>query len=109
MKLPRRHAVLAVQKHPNRWKPLLQRDWGVFKNSAGLQRETRLRMWHVALPDALFRKPSDLLRLANGTRHFAIRPAKVNHELAAMLEVGKVQDRLSEGGMVAHEFSMRPN
>ena len=47
-------------------------------------------MSRVALPDAPSFKPSDFLSAARRTLHNAIRPAELNHELTAILELRKV-------------------
>ena len=65
----------------------------VLKNRADLERELSPRMLAVALPAALFGEIGDLLGVALGTMHFAVRPTNGNHEAFAVLFGGKVLNR----------------
>jgi len=100
-------AVFAVEQHPDSGKPLFKSNRGVLENGSGLQRECRAGVARVALPHATLCKVCDLFGSARRTLHLPVRPAEINHELSAMLEIREVDYRVSEGGVVAHKPSMR--
>lgn len=108
VKFPGGDAILAVQEHPDCRKPLFQRNWGVLKDRPGLESKARFGVRGVALPDPVLRQVADLLGAALRTLYLTIRPPQVNHKLFAMFEIREVQDRVSKGGMFAHDPSMRP-
>lgn len=100
-------AVLAIQKHPCSRKPLLKGDGAVLENGASLERERRTDVTRVALPDPPLFKVSDFLSAARRALHDAIRPAELDHELTAILELREVQNCVPKSSVCAHEFSVR--
>jgi hypothetical protein len=104
-----RDTVLAGNNQPCRREPLLQRNRAVLENGSGLECERGAFMLRVALPHASLGKPRNVIRTAARAGYDAIRPAKFNHELAAVLEIGEVQNRVPEGVWRFHESSMQPN
>lgn len=94
VKFPRRNTILAVQQHPDRWQPLLQRDRRVLKDRADLEGEARFGVRGVALPNPVFGEIANLLGITDRTFHFAVRPAQRNHEIVTMLIVRKVLNRI---------------
>ena len=53
-------------------------------------------MTRIALPDPLFCKVRDLRGVAVRTLQNAVRPAKFDHKLAAMLKIREPDDRVPE-------------
>jgi hypothetical protein len=107
VKLVRTNPVFAINEKPCRRKPFLKRNRRVLKDGARLQRERGRRVIGVALPNAALRKPRDVGRSAYCTSNFAVRPAKLHHEAAAVLEIGEVEDRFLKAPLAVHGSSMR--
>jgi hypothetical protein len=63
----------------------------------------------VALPETLLFNPAKLFATASRANDFAIRPAKLDHKILAMLKFREVKNRIAECGVVAHRSSMRPS
>jgi hypothetical protein len=99
--------ILATDDQPRGGKPLLKRNRRIFKDSASLQRESRACVFRIALPDAILSEVTDVVRPALRALHDAISPPQRNHKLAAMLEVRKPDNRISEGVWRFHVLSMR--
>lgn len=104
---PARHlvaadTVLAVRDKPHCWKPLIEPDWGVLEDRSDLERGLCAVVSRVAFPQARLFKVRDLLRLARWATNLAIRPAHFDHEALAVLEIGKVLDRLLESPWSVH-------
>ena len=100
--------VLAIEQHPSSRQPLFQRYRGVFVNGPCFECERRALVPTVALPNTLLRKPRNLFSAALRAFNFAVWPAKLHHELATMLEIREVQDRVPERCMWrTHGSSMR--
>jgi len=95
--------VFAVDDKPRGWEPLLQWQRGILKDGPGFQREAGLEVIPVALPYAGLRQPRYTLGTAMRAFHHAVRPAQLDHELAAMLEIGEVQNRVPEGCFAVHD------
>ena len=55
------NTILAVRKHPHCEKPLVERDWRIFKNRTDLDRKLCLRMPCLALPHAPRRNKRNIL------------------------------------------------
>ena len=100
------HTVFAVDDEPCGREPLFQWQGGVLEDRPGFQGKRWLRVPHVAFPNARLGKPSNPLGAALGTFHDAIRPAQLHHELAAVLEIGEVQNRVSECDFAVHDSSL---
>lgn len=100
-------AILATDEQPRRAKPLFQSDWGVLKDRPSFKRKRGAFMFCVALPDAGFGKPRNLLGAAARASYLAIWPAQFGHKLAAMLELCKPDDRFLEAIGCFHDSSMR--
>jgi hypothetical protein len=109
MNLVTRDTVLAGNNQPCRREPLLKRDRRVLENGPGLERERGALMLRVTLPHAGLGEPRDVIRTAARAGYNAIRPAKFNHKLAAVLEIGEVQNRVPECVWRFHESSMQQN
>ena len=61
----------------------------------------------VALPNALFLDPEDFFRLAARALHYAVWPAKTDHEALAVVEISEVQNGFLEAfGCVTHTMIM---
>ena len=99
--------VLAIHDQPNGGQPLVERQRGVLEDGSGFQGELGAGMLAIALPHSRFRKIAHVIRAALWATHDAIGPAKLHHELFAVLEVGKVYNCLLKGlGFGVHESSM---
>ena len=61
----------------------------------------------VALPNAFFLDPEDFLGLAARAIHYAIWPAKRDHERFAVLEIGEVENCFLKGLRRFHVMIMR--
>jgi hypothetical protein len=90
----RANAVLAANEKPHGGKPLFQRDRGILKHGADLERELLLRMVAIAAIDPRLLKIGDFFRVALWTAYLAIGPADSDHELAAILEISEELDGL---------------
>jgi hypothetical protein len=99
--------VLATDNQPRGGKPLFKRDWRIFKDGSGLEREGGPLMSGIAFPHPLLGKPRQPLRATLRTPHDAIGPPQLHHELAAMLEVREPDNCISEGVWRFHVSSMR--
>ena len=89
-------SVLAGDKQPNSGKPLFQPDGAFLEDGSGLQCESlplARFVFPVAFPDAGLFEPSDALASTTGTLHDSVRPAQLNHERLAVLEIREVDDR----------------
>src|SRR5579863_3494950 len=89
-----RNAVLAIREQPDGRPPFIQADGRILEYGADLERELLLRMVAVAAIDVRLCQPSELSSAAIGTLDYSIRPADKNGELAAVLRIGKVLNRL---------------
>ena len=103
VKLPRANAVLVVDDHPDRWQPLIQTERRVLEYRSGFQAELRAIVLAVALPDTGLFEIDHVTGIASRATHNAIRPAKLNHEFAAVLEVFEVDNRFSQSVSQFHE------
>src|SRR5687767_6186057 len=81
--LARTDAVLCVHQQPQSGQPLVKSERRIFKDSPGLERELRGRVFTVALPRPRFSQVDNTVGFALGTYDFAIRPSKVDKKLAA--------------------------
>jgi hypothetical protein len=99
-------SVLAADQHPCGAQPLFERDRGVLENSTRLQGERRAGVLRVTLPNALLGEIGKFLRSATRALYDAIRPAQRSHEIAAMLEVGEPENRISQSVWRFHGSSM---
>jgi|HubBroStandDraft_1064217.scaffolds.fasta_scaffold22605_3 hypothetical protein len=100
------YSVLAVDDKPRGREPLFQGKRGILKDSPGFERERRLRVPDVALPHAGLGAPSYTLGAAFGAGNLPVGPAQFHHELTAVLKVGEVQNRVSEGCFAVHDSSL---
>ena len=100
-------AVFAGDDNPRGREPLFERDRRVLKNGPGLEREAGHRVASIAFPHALLCQPRNAIRTTLRAFHHALRPAQLDHELAAMLEVGEVENCISEGGFAVHNSILR--
>src|ERR1700761_2849741 len=100
------NAFLASKQHPRGAKPLFERNRGVLKNRARLQREGGALVLRVALPYAGFGQPRDLLGTTARAFHSTVRPTQLDHKLAAVLEIGEPQNRVPKSRWAFHESSM---
>src|SRR4051794_38354419 len=98
-------SVLAVHDEPNSGEPLVQTDGGVLENGSSFQAEAGPVMFSVALPYAGIGKVGDMLGTAVRTTHRAVRPAKLHHELFAVLVFCEVEDCGLKGAGRFHEPS----
>ena len=96
-------AVFAVDDKPCGREPLFQGERRIFKDGPGLEREAGPGVVGVALPHAGVCEPRYVVGTAMGAFHHSVRPAQLDHELAAMLEVGEIEDRVSEGCFAVHD------
>src|SRR5579871_409602 len=99
-------AVLAVDEHPERRKPLIEADGGILENRSDLDRE--LLFAGTALPDHPGFQEGDFLALAVRTSD-AIRPAQRGHEIDGDFLVSEELDRVEQGfkrvlGSHAYEY-----
>ena len=91
-------AVLAIDQKPYRRKPFFERNGRVLENSADFEGELLAWVLLVASVQASLAEIGEVLRATFGTADLAIRPANGDHELAAVLKVAKVLNRLLESG-----------
>ena len=99
-------SVFAVDDKPCGREPLFQRERGILEDCSGLQRECWFQVPDVAFPNARLGKPRNPFGTAFGALHHAVRPAQLDHELAAVLKIREVQDRVSEGSFAVHNSSV---
>jgi hypothetical protein len=97
-------SVLAADQHPCGAEPLFERDRGILENGSGLESERGAWMLRVTLPYTLLGKIGKLLRAATRALYDAVRPAQCDHEIAAMFEVRKPDDCVSESVWRFHEL-----
>jgi hypothetical protein len=101
------YAILAIHDQPKRGKPLVQAERRFLENRASLEREGWLLVSGVALPYAGLGKVGYFLRSASWAGHFAIGPAKLYHELVAVLVVAEVDDCLLKCLYAVHAVNIR--
>jgi hypothetical protein len=108
--LPGRNAVFAVRHKPDDREPLIETEWGVFKDSSGLDREQAFRVMASTLPAPILRLVADFGAAASRTGH-AARPAPINHVSYAVIKVGKVRDCFSKSAwsLNIHESILAEN
>jgi len=88
------YAVFAVGQKPHGREPFIETDGGVFEDRADLERELLPGMLGVAIVQTRLFEVGDLFRAASRTAHDSIQPTKLDHELAAVLRIAKVLNRL---------------
>jgi len=103
MKLPRANPVLVVYDHPDRGQPLIQPERGVLENSASFQGELRTVVFAIAFPHTGLFEIDHVVGIAARAAHNALWPTKLNHELAAVLEVFEVDNRFSQCASKFHD------
>jgi hypothetical protein len=96
MEFPRANSILVIDDHPDGGEPLVQSERGILEDSSSLQAEFRAVVFAVALPDARLVEIDDVIGLASRTANNAIRPAKIDHEFAAVFIVLKVDNGFAE-------------
>ena len=89
MKLIGANPILRVYQEPYGGKPFVEADWRILENRPDLQRELLLRVILVAAIDLRLRQPGQLGSATGGALDRTIGPANLNHELAAVLSLGK--------------------
>src|ERR1039458_8509148 len=102
----RANPILAVHYQPQRRKPFVQTERGFLENSSGLEREGWLLVSRVTLPDTGLREESDFLSVATWAADLAIGPAEFYHQLAAVVEVLKVDDGLLKSLYAFHAVNI---
>src|SRR6266849_4121162 len=108
--LVRANAVLAVRNHPNGHEPLVERQGRIFHDGSDLDGELPMVVDVLALPLPLILKEHGILASASGAGHNTIRPAQLDHELEAVIGVGKVNDGpLQSFWLGAHVVPHKPN
>jgi len=106
----RTDSVFAVRNHPNGDKPLVERQRGILHDGSNLDRELPMGMDALALPLPLILEEHGILTVTGRAEHDAIRPAKLDHELEAVVGVSEVNDGLLEClGLGAHGVPHKPN
>ena len=83
MNFPGRDAVLGINNHPHRGKPLIQTDWRILEDGASLKRELWGGVLLSAVPAVILFEEQDVLALAARADH-AIRPATGHKVFAAV-------------------------
>lgn len=94
VKLVRANAVLAVGEHPDRHKPVLERQGRVLENRPDANRELLLAAF--ALPQLARGDERVFRRLAEGAKD-GIGPAQFNGKAEGVVLIGKELDSLLEG------------
>src|ERR1035437_3029665 len=107
MQFSRTNPILAVHHEPQSREPLIQAERRFLKECASFQGESWLRVSHVALPHARLCEESHLLSAATWAGNLAIGPAKLYHQLAAVVEVLKVDDGLLKCLYAFHALTIR--
>jgi len=103
-------AVLAIANQPSCREPLFQAERGILKDRADLQGKLGFRVFAVALPAAHILEICNLLRTAVRAVYLSIGPSNCDHELVAVLGIGKEGDRLLQRcGPSVHESIIRQN
>ncbi len=102
MKFPRTNPVLVIDDHPNRRKPLSQRDRTVLENSSSLKAELGTFMLAIALPYTRLFQILHVVRMATRTADNAIRPAQIHHKLVTVVIVLKVSSSLNQSASEFH-------
>ncbi len=96
--------ILAVRNQPERRKPLVQANRRILKNGANFERKFLFLMIAIAPVYIRLRKPGQFGCAAIRTFHFSIWPTHKNHELAAVLRIAKVLNRLLQGPNLFHSI-----
>ena len=94
-------SVLAIANHPNGDKPFVERDRRILKDSPDLDTELPMVVDALALPLALIGEKFSVFA-ATGRAFDAIRPAKRNHPIQAVIWIGKVDDGVLECFWLVH-------
>src|SRR5262249_14623199 len=89
-------AVLAVHEQPERRKPLLKANRGVFEDGPDLQRELRFGMLPVALVAADAGKVGDVLAPPGRAPDDAVRPSDRVYGLTAVFIIREEQNCFAE-------------
>ena len=112
MNLARTNTVLAIQDQPDRRKPFVQAQRGIFEDSPDLHGELSLIMADAALPAKLIFQEADILATA-GRAGNAIPPLRTtDHEVVKTVDlIREVNDSVFQGlGFVSgfHVFNLTP-
>src|SRR5919106_6199964 len=94
-------SVLGVGNHPDGSKPLIERNWAIFKDGAHLDGELPLFVLALALPDTASRNETDIYT-ATSRASYAIRPTEFDHEVKADIRVREVFDSFDKCCWLAH-------
>lgn len=107
--LVRRNAVLAVRKHPDRRKPLVQTKRRVLEDRSDLN--GILLLTRLALPYATCGQERLLFARTLRT-HWTIRPAQIRYERKRNVRIGEVSNRFEkcgrDFGLLAHGMQFTP-
>jgi hypothetical protein len=106
MNFPTANAVLAVHGHPYDRKPFVETERRILKESPGFETEFRVIVFSVALPQTRFLQVHNVIGIAPGAPHNAIRPTKFGHELAAIVVILEVDQSFLKSAGRFHDSSM---
>ena len=109
VKFPRANAVLHVGLHPNRGKPLVETQRGIFHDGSDLHGELGFRMPRLALPQAARRYISYVLRSTGRTDNAVLPFGAMRQEVRnTVIGVRKVEDCVLKSlGFACHEPILR--
>ena len=92
----RANPILAIHKQPEGRKPLFKGNGRIREDGSDLERKLCAGVLAVALPAARSLHIDYVVGVAERAADNAIRPSRLNHELAAILVIGKEFHRFQQ-------------